>query len=93
MVAAGWGNEFHVADGSSFGRMAEGPADLAKVMGLEDELPCLQTNLSIWPIVPLSLRYRAQILLECFLWHRFELPIGLPYFLTFGNKFGIKYFT
>ena len=73
--------------------MVEGPIDLAMVMGLEDELPCLQTNLSIWPIVPLSLGYRAQILLEFFLWHRFELPIGLPYFLTFGNKFGIKYFT
>ena len=29
----------------------------------------------------------------CSLWHWFELPIGLPYFLTFGNKFGIKYFT
>ena len=77
--------------------MVEGLVDLAKVTGLEDAPPWfgygLQTNLSIWPIVPLSLGYRAQILLECFLWHRFELPIGLPYFLIFGNKFGIKYFT
>ena len=25
--------------------------------------------------------------------HWFELPIGLPYFLTLGNQFGSKYFT
>ena len=55
MVVAGWGDEFSVSDGSSFGRMVEGPADLARVMGLEDELSCLQTDLSIWPIAPSSL--------------------------------------
>ena len=73
--------------------MVEGLVDLIEALGLGDEPSCLQTDLSIRPIVPLSLGYRVQILLECFLWHRFELPIGLPYFLTFGNKFGIKYFT
>ena len=77
--------------------MIWGLVDLARVTSLENALPrswySLRTNLSVWPIVPLFLRYRAQILLECFLWHWFKLPIGLPYFLTFGNKFDIKYFT
>ena len=35
----------------------------------------------------------ACILLEYSLWRWSELPNDLPYFLTFGNKFGIKYFT
>ena len=39
MVAAGWGDEFHVADGSSFGGMVEELADFVKVMGLADVLP------------------------------------------------------
>ena len=77
--------------------MVEGPIDLARVMGLEDALPRswygLQTNLPVWPIVPLFLRCRARILPGCSLWHWFELPIGPPYFLTFGNKFCINYFT
>ena len=41
----------------------------------------------------LSFKCRARIFLRCSLWHWFELYIGLPYFLTFGNKFDIKYFT
>ena len=77
--------------------MVEGPVDLAMVTGLEDALPrfgCgIQMNLSIWPVVPLSLGCRARILLGCSLWHWFELSIGLPYFLTFENKFGIKHLT
>ena len=39
LVATGWGDEFHVADGSLSGRMVKGLVDLAKVMGLEDSLP------------------------------------------------------
>ena len=77
--------------------MVEGPVDLARVMGLEDAPPrfrCdFQTSLSTWPVVLSSLGYHVRILLECSLWHWFELPIGLPYFLTFENEFGIKYFT
>ena len=38
LVAAGWGDEFLMADDSLFGQMVEGPVDLAKVMGLEDAL-------------------------------------------------------
>ena len=95
--AVGWSNKFHVADGSWSGWMVEGPVDSVRVMGLEDVPPqfwCgFQTDRSIWSIVLLSLECHAQILLECSLWHWFELPIRLPYFLTFGNKFGIKYFT
>ena len=91
------GDQFCVADSSSSGWMVERPVSLTRVMGLEDALPWswygLQTNLSVWPIVPLSLGCHARILPGCFLWHWFELPIGLPYFLTFGNKFDIKYFT
>ena len=97
LVAAGWGDEFHVADGSLSGLMVDGPVDLAKVICLEDALPRswygFQTNLSAWPIVPLSFECRARILPGCSLWHWFEFPIDLSYFLTFGNKFGIKYFT
>ena len=56
MVAAGWGDELHMADGSLFGQMVEGPVDVAKAMGLEDAPSYVQTNLSIWPINPPSLR-------------------------------------
>ena len=40
LIAVGWGDEFLVSDGSSSGRMVEGPVDLTRVMGLEDGLPC-----------------------------------------------------
>ena len=39
LFVAGWGNEFHVTDGSLSGRKVEGPVDLARVTGLEDALP------------------------------------------------------
>ena len=38
-VVVGWGDEFHVADGSLSGRMVEGLVDLARVTGLENALP------------------------------------------------------
>ena len=97
MAAIGWGNEFHVADGSWFRQMVEGPIDLTGVLGLEDAPPrfwyCFQTSLLVWPALFSSLRCHIRTLLESSLWHYFELPISLPYFLTFGNKFSIKYFT
>ena len=59
LVAAGLGDKRLMADGSLFGQRVEGPVDLAMVMGLEDELPCLQTNLSIWSIALPSLGYSS----------------------------------
>ena len=38
MAAAGWGDEFRVADGLWSGRMIERPVDLTRVLGLEDAL-------------------------------------------------------
>ena len=39
LVAVGWGDQFHVENGSLSERMIKGPVDLARVMGLEDALP------------------------------------------------------
>ena len=69
LVAAGWGDELRVADGSLFGQRVEGPIDVARAMGLEDALPYLQTNLSIWLITPPSLGCCVQIFLGCSPWH------------------------
>ena len=55
LVTEGWGDQYHVANGSSSGRMVEGLVDLVEVLGLGDEPSCLQTDLSIRPIVPSSL--------------------------------------
>ena len=77
--------------------MVEGPVDLAMVIDLKNAPSVfwcgLQTDLSTSPDVLSPLGCHACILLEYSLWSWSKLSNSLPYFLTFGNKFGIKYFT